>query len=113
MLVVLYDATQEAQQKCQYLINCGIIYVKANEFHMRIRTHYQYCQQSDCVMNYEESLTIQKIGIQALMSQMKKKDSSSFESIDDFAPSPDRNNTLLGSNNSLSLPEGDILTEPE
>ena len=60
------------EHRRQYLINCGITYVKANEFHMRIRTHYQYCQQSDCVMNYEESLTIQKVGIQALMSQMKK-----------------------------------------
>ena len=40
-------------------------------------------------------------------------DSSSSESSDDSGPSPDRNNTLLESNNSLSPAEGDILTEPE
>ena len=54
-------------------LDCGVTYVKAKEFCLRIQTHYQDCQQSDCVQNYFASLTILKhVRIQPLMSQMIK-----------------------------------------
>ena len=52
-------------------LDCGITYVKAKEYRLRIQTHYQDCQQRDCVQIYFESLTILKVRIPPRMSQMK------------------------------------------
>ena len=53
-------------------LDCGVTDVKAKEFCLRIQMHYQDCQQSDCVLIYFESLTIQKVRIPPRMSQLNK-----------------------------------------
>ena len=53
-------------------LDCGITYVKAKEYRLRIQMHYQDCQQRDCVRIYFESLTILKVMVPPQMSQMNK-----------------------------------------
>ena len=53
-------------------LDCGVTDVKAKEFCLRIQTHYQDCQQSDCALIYFESLTIQKVRIPPQRSRMNK-----------------------------------------
>ena len=107
MLVVLYDGTQEAipNQLWHYLCQSKWIpYAHPNS--LPILSTERLRDELRGIFDYTES---RDTGT----DESDEKDSSSFESIGDFAPSPDRNNTLLESNNSLSPAEGDILTEPE
>ena len=47
-------------------------YVKVKVFCLCTRTHYHDCEQSDCILNCLESLTIHKVRIQPLIGQTNK-----------------------------------------
>jgi len=90
MLEVVYHVIRGGTTPIQTCCGCYVrtllnselrMSVKAKGFRLRIRSNCKDCQQSSCVLNYLESLTIQKVIIRPLMSQVNKTS-------DDSAPFP-------------------------